>query len=75
MDATSLQIELDDTSAAGTFGGLATLAFAGDHADLADLSLTPQTVFVAAQINDYANPVLGKAGGAGSSAARARTTC
>ncbi|MGE3847942.1 MAG: beta strand repeat-containing protein, partial [Gammaproteobacteria bacterium] len=54
-----------DTSTAGVFGGDATLALASHNPDMADVNLAPALVALAAQVNNYANPVLDQAGGAG----------
>jgi len=55
-----------DTSAAGVFtAGTATFAGVSHNADMADLGLGNPMVELAAQINNYANPVFGKTSGDG----------
>ena len=53
------------TANAGLFSGNASLAFASHNAELADLTLTDGTVALTAQVNNYANAVMDKAGGDG----------
>jgi hypothetical protein len=54
-DNTSLSIGLD-TGSAGVFSGTATLGLVSHDTDLADLALPDETVALAAQVNDFANP-------------------
>ncbi|MGE0860556.1 MAG: choice-of-anchor D domain-containing protein, partial [Gammaproteobacteria bacterium] len=53
------------TSAAGVFSGEASLSFASHNAEMADLVLAGQGVSLTAQVNNFANAVLDKAGGDG----------
>ncbi|MGE0432709.1 MAG: choice-of-anchor D domain-containing protein [Planctomycetota bacterium] len=53
------------TNAAGVFSGEASLSFASHNAEMADLLLGNQAVTLSAQVNNYANAVLDKAGGDG----------
>jgi len=62
--ATGLSVTLD-TSSAGVFGASQSVAFASQNPDLADLDLGLATVLLAAQVNNYANPVFTQIGGAG----------
>lgn len=65
FDSTSLSVGLD-TSAAGNFSGSASVDFQSSNPDLADLLLDSTDVILSAQVNNYANPVFEKTGGAGS---------
>ncbi|MGE3482739.1 MAG: beta strand repeat-containing protein, partial [Gammaproteobacteria bacterium] len=51
-----------DTTVAGVFGGTATLAFASHNPELSDVDLGEFSVSLAAQVNQFANPVFGYAG-------------
>ena len=53
------------TVSAGVFSGEASLSFASHNAEMADLALDGQGVSLTAQVNNYANAVLDKAGGDG----------
>ncbi len=64
-DSSSLAVTLD-TSSTGVFGGQAALAFASHNVDMVDLNLGTTLVDLSAQVNEYANPVFSKLGGAGS---------
>jgi hypothetical protein len=64
-DSTSLQVQLATTTA-GVFAGNATLGFSSQNPDLADLTLAPVGIALQAQVNNIAQAVLAKAGGAGS---------
>ena len=64
-DSSSLTVALD-TSAAGNFQGQATLATSSHNAEMADLVLAPKTVALQAQVNNFAQASVLKAGGAGS---------
>ena len=65
FDSTSLSVGLD-TSAAGNFSGSASVDFQSSNPDLDDLLLDSTDVILSAQVNNYANPVFEKTGGAGS---------
>ena len=62
--SSALQVGLNTTNA-GVFSGNASLAFASHNPDLSDLTLTGQSVALAAQVNNFANPVLSKQSGDG----------
>ena len=62
--SSALQVGLN-TSNAGVFSGNASLAFASHNPDLSDLTLTSQSVALAAQVNHFANPILSKLSGDG----------
>jgi hypothetical protein len=47
------------------FNGAATAGFASHNADLADLALGNVGITLAAQVNNFANPIFGKSSGAG----------
>ena len=64
QDASSLQVSLD-TSDAGLSKGSATLAFNSHNADMSNLALASQQVALKAQVNNYAQLGLAKAGGGG----------
>ncbi len=53
------------TATAGVFSGEANLSFASRNAEMADLVLDGQGVTLTAQVNNFANAVLAKAGGDG----------
>jgi hypothetical protein len=63
-DATSLAVGLD-TSAAGVFTGLASTSFGSRNPDMADLAIGAVGISLAAQVNNFANPIFGKSAGAG----------
>ena len=63
-DNSSLSVALD-TSTAGVFNGTANLDLRSHDPDLADLMLTPETVGLTAQVNNFANPVFDFIGGDG----------
>ncbi|MFZ5493268.1 MAG: beta strand repeat-containing protein [Pseudomonadota bacterium] len=63
-DTTTLLVDLD-TSTAGFFSGSAGVAFASSNPDMADLDLGSQSVSLAAQVNNFADANLRKAGGMG----------
>ncbi|HSW08491.1 beta strand repeat-containing protein, partial [Aquabacterium sp.] len=65
QDSSSLKVGLD-TSRAGVYRGTADLAFASHNADMSDLALGSQQLALSAQVNNYAEVGLAKAGGAGS---------
>jgi hypothetical protein len=60
-----MQIGLD-TSSAGIFDGSGSVSLASHNDDMADLVLSPASLNLSAQVNNYANPVFVKTGGAGS---------
>ena len=62
--SSALTVSLD-TSAAGVFSGNANISFASHNDELTDFDLTDDTVALTAQVNNYANAVLAKAGGDG----------
>jgi hypothetical protein len=55
-----------NTAAAGVFNGSAVASFASHNPDLADLDLGSAGLVLSAQVNNYANPVFVRTGGAGS---------
>jgi hypothetical protein len=65
QDSSSLRVGLHTTHA-GVYRGTANLAFASHNADMSDLALARQQVALSAQVNNYAEVGLSKAGGAGS---------
>ncbi len=64
-DADSLKVGLN-TSSAGVFNGSGSVSLASHNDDMADLVLSPASLILSAQVNNYANPVFVKTGGAGS---------
>ena len=54
-----------DTSAAGIFNGTASVAFASQNPDMADLLLASQIVALSGQVNDIAEALFFKTSGAG----------
>jgi hypothetical protein len=63
-DSASLTVGLN-TAAAGVFEGTATASFASHDPDLTDLALADVGITLAAQVNNYARPIFGKAAGDG----------
>jgi hypothetical protein len=64
-DSSSLSVGLN-TAAAGVFNGSALASFASHNPDMADLDLGSLGIALAAQVNNYANPVFVRTSGAGS---------
>ena len=64
-DGASLKVGLN-TASAGLFDGAASVSLASHNDDMADLVLSPASLILSAQVNNYANPVFVKTGGAGS---------
>ena len=64
-DGASMKIGLD-TSSAGLFDGSGSISLASHNDDMTDLVLSPASLILSAQVNNYANPVFVKTGGAGS---------
>lgn len=64
-NTTSLLVALDTTTA-GFYSGSAGVAFASSNPDIADLDLASRSVALSAQVNNFADADLRKAGGAGS---------
>ncbi len=63
-DGASMRVGLD-TSSAGIFDGSGSVSLASHNDDMADLVLSPASLILSAQINNYANPVFVKTAGAG----------
>ena len=64
-DGASMRVGLD-TSSAGIFDGSGSISLASHNDDMADLVLSPASLNLSAQVNNYANPVFVKTAGAGS---------
>ena len=64
-DGASMKVGLN-TSSAGIFNGSGSVSLASHNDDMTDLTLSPASLILSAQVNNYANPVFVKTGGAGS---------